>query len=110
MDFEEYRKRYEPVAPWNRSNIPDYGPLGDKTHVVIFVAIGLLATAAYEYTDYFDQIGRVVAYPAIWFPLWFRLLARVSPQPTEEELEQREREDFKEELARIAREAEKVDD
>ncbi|KAJ0402519.1 hypothetical protein ATCC90586_002689 [Pythium insidiosum] len=110
MDFDEYRQRFEPVAPWNRANIPDYGPLGDTAHVLIFVAIGLLATAAYECTDYFDQIGRVVAYPAIWCPLWFRLLARVSPQPTEQELDERERKQFKDELARIAQEADKIDE
>lgn len=47
---EEYRKKFEPVAPWKRKNIPDYGPLQDQQHVLIFIAIGIAATLFYELT------------------------------------------------------------
>lgn len=47
---EEYRKKFEPVAPWKRKNIPDYGPLHDQQHAVIFIAIGIAATLFYELT------------------------------------------------------------
>ncbi|TMW69575.1 hypothetical protein Poli38472_001731 [Pythium oligandrum] len=107
---EEYRKKFEPVAPWNREGIPDYGPLRDRSYLVVFFVIGVLATLGYEYTDYFDQIDRWIAYLAIWFPLWFRLLGRVSPQLTEEDLDRQEQEDFRKELARIQKEAEELDE
>ncbi|KAG6580242.1 uncharacterized protein IUM83_19317 [Phytophthora cinnamomi] len=107
---EEYRKQFEPVAPWKRDNIPDYGPLQDKHHVLIFGVVGVACTVLYEATDYFDQIHRWVAYLAIWFPLWFRLLSRVSPALTDEEMDARERRTFEQELQRIADEKEEVDD
>ncbi|RLN54763.1 hypothetical protein BBJ29_007779 [Phytophthora kernoviae] len=86
---EAYRKQFEPVAPWKRDNIPDYGPLQDHHHVVIF---------------------GIVAYMAIWFPLWFRLLGRVSPAPTEEEQDARERRAFERDLQKIVDEEDEVDD
>ncbi|KAE9025739.1 hypothetical protein PR003_g11610 [Phytophthora rubi] len=107
---EEYRKQFEPVAPWKRDNIPDYGPLQDKHHVLIFGLVGVACTVFYEATDYFDQIHRWVAYLAIWFPLWFCLLSRVSPALTDEEMDVRERRAFEQELQRIVDEKEEVDD
>ncbi|DBA01603.1 TPA: hypothetical protein N0F65_011359 [Lagenidium giganteum] len=106
MTEEEYRQQFEPVAPWKWSSIPDYGPLKDHHHLLSFAVVGIAATLGYEYSGYFDQIERWVAYFAIWFPLWFRLLGRVAPVVTEEELEQKEREDFHRELERIQKEAE----
>jgi hypothetical protein len=50
-DEEAYRKRFEPVAPWKRDNIPDYGPVSDKVHLGTFVVIGMLTTLFYEYTE-----------------------------------------------------------
>lgn len=50
------------------------------------------------------------AYVAIWFPLWFRLLSRVSPALTDEELEAREKLAFQRELDRLAHEEDHVDD
>lgn len=47
---EEYRKKFEPVAPWKRKNIPDYGPLQDQQHVLIFIVIGIASTLFYEFT------------------------------------------------------------
>ncbi|KUF90585.1 hypothetical protein AM588_10003161 [Phytophthora nicotianae] len=88
-----YRKEFEPVAPWKRDDIPDYGPLQDRQHVLIFGAI-----------------HRWLAYMAIWFPLWFRLLSRVSPAPTDDELDARERREFEQELQRIIDEKDEVDD
>ncbi|OWZ04047.1 hypothetical protein PHMEG_00024127 [Phytophthora megakarya] len=105
-----YRKEFEPVAPWKRDNIPDYGPLQDKHHVLIFGIVGIVCTIFYESTDYFDQIHRWLAYMAIWFPLWFRLLGRVSPAPTDEELDARDRRDFEQELQKIIDEENEVDD
>lgn len=49
-------------------------------------------------------MGRFFAYAAIWFPLWMRLLTRVSPAPTEEELDERERREFHDELHNIVEE------
>ncbi|KAG7396959.1 hypothetical protein PHYBOEH_001472 [Phytophthora boehmeriae] len=98
---EEYRKQFEPVAPWKRDNIPDYGPLQDHHHVLIFGVVGLLCTVFYEATDYFNQIHRWLAYMAIWFPLWFRLLGRVSPTPSDQELDAQERRAFEQDLRKI---------
>ncbi|KAI9918114.1 hypothetical protein PsorP6_012357 [Peronosclerospora sorghi] len=105
-----YRKEFEPVAPWKHDNIPDYGPLQDHHHVLIFGIVGIICTIFYEVTDHFDQIHRWVAYMAIWFPLWFRLLGRVSPAPSDEELEARERRKFVKELHRIADEVDEVNE
>lgn len=107
---EAYRKQFEPVAPWKRDNIPDYGPLQDRHHVFIFGLVGLVCTVVYEVTDYFHLIHRWVAYTAIWFPLWFRLLGRVSPAPTDEELDAKERRQFQQELQKIIDEEDEVDD
>jgi hypothetical protein len=60
--------------------------------------------------SYFGLVNRYLAYAAIWFPLWFRLLTRVSPAPTEEEVEEREKRAFYSELQQIAKEADEVDD
>ncbi|POM65669.1 Hypothetical protein PHPALM_5509 [Phytophthora palmivora] len=105
-----YRKEFEPVAPWKRDNIPDYGPLQDRHHVLIFGIVGIVCTIFYETTDYFDQIHRWLAYMAIWFPLWFRLLGRVSPAPTDDELDARDRREFEQELQKIIDEKDEVDD
>ncbi|CAI5742188.1 unnamed protein product [Hyaloperonospora brassicae] len=105
-----YRKEFEPVAPWKRDNIPDYGPLQEHHHVLIFGVVGTACTIFYEFTDYFSEIHRLVAYVAIWAPLWFRLLGRVSPAPTDEELDARERREFERNLQRIADEKDKGDD
>ncbi|RLN97682.1 hypothetical protein BBJ28_00019716 [Nothophytophthora sp. Chile5] len=105
-----YRKEFEPVAPWKRDNIPDYGPLKDEQHVFIFGLVGVACTLFYESTSYFSQINRWVAYIAIWFPLWFRLLGRVSPAPTEAELDARERKEFEQELQKIVEDEDDVDD
>uniref|UniRef100_A0AAV1UXS4 Uncharacterized protein n=1 Tax=Peronospora matthiolae TaxID=2874970 RepID=A0AAV1UXS4_9STRA len=105
-----YRKEFEPVAPWKRDNIPDYGPLQEHHHVLIFGVVGAACTIFYECTDYFSEIHRLVAYVAIWCPLWFRLLGRVSPAPTDEELDARERREFERNLQRIADEKDKVDE
>lgn len=48
---EEYRSKFEPVAPWKRKNIPDYGPLHENQHVFIFILVGLFATLFYEFTE-----------------------------------------------------------
>ncbi|CEG38667.1 uncharacterized protein PHALS_08727 [Plasmopara halstedii] len=104
-----YRKEFDPVAPWNRDNIPDFGPLQDRHHVLIFGIVGVACTIFYEATNYFDQIHRWVAYMAIWFPLWFRLLGRVSPALTDEELDARERREFEHELQRIVNAKEEDD-
>lgn len=48
---EEMRKQFDPVAPWNRKNIPDYGPVSDKANVLIFGVIGVIATIFYETTE-----------------------------------------------------------
>ncbi|KAG3094620.1 hypothetical protein PI124_g16211 [Phytophthora idaei] len=105
-----YRKEFDPVAPWKRDDIPDYGPLQDRQHVLIFGVVGVVCTVLYEATDYFNEIHRWLAYMAIWFPLWFRLLGRVSPALTDEELDSRERRDFEQELQRIVDEKDEVDD
>jgi hypothetical protein len=63
-----------------------------------------------EFSGLFDQIPRWLAYRAIWFPLWFRLLGRVSPAPTDEELDRRERKAFEQELQRIIDEKEELDE
>lgn len=55
-------------------------------------------------------MNRYLAYAAIWFPLWFRLLTRVSPAPTEEEVEEQEKRDFYKQLQKIAKEADEVDE
>uniref|UniRef100_K3XAM3 Uncharacterized protein n=1 Tax=Globisporangium ultimum (strain ATCC 200006 / CBS 805.95 / DAOM BR144) TaxID=431595 RepID=K3XAM3_GLOUD len=110
MSEEEYRAQFEPVAPWKRKNIPDYGPLAEHQHVIIFIVVGIVATLVYECTDIFDEISRVFAYAAIWFPLWFRLLSRVSPAPSDEELEAREQLEFQKELDRLARAEDEVDE
>lgn len=60
--------------------------------------------------SYFDEIHRVFAYIAIWFPLWFRLLSRVSPALTDEELEAREKLEFQRQLDRLAQEEDEVDE
>jgi hypothetical protein len=60
--------------------------------------------------SYFNQISRWIAYLAIWFPLWFRLLTDVSPQLSEEGMDAQERLQFKAELERIQKEAEQIDD
>ncbi|CAI5743742.1 unnamed protein product [Peronospora destructor] len=104
-----YRKEFEPVAPWKRDDIPDYGPLQDRHHVLIFGIVGLACTIFYETTEYFSEINRWLAYIAIWFPLWFRLLGRVSPALTDEELDARERCDFEKSLQRIAEGKDEVD-
>lgn len=57
---EEYRKKFEPVAPWKRKNIPDYGPLRDQQHVLIFIAIGIVATLFYELTRCVQHTQEVV--------------------------------------------------
>jgi hypothetical protein len=105
-----YRKQFDPVAPWKRDNIPDYGSLHDKHHVLIFGLVGVGCTLFYEFSGLFDQIPRWLAYLAIWFPLWFRLLGRVSPAPTDEELDRRERKAFEQELQRIIDEKEELDE
>ncbi|CAH0491387.1 hypothetical protein KXD40_006487 [Peronospora effusa] len=104
-----YRKEFEPIAPWKRDDIPDYGPLQDRHHVLIFGIVGIACTIFYETTDYFSEINRWLAYIAIWFPLWFRLLGRVSPALTDEELDARERRDFEKDLQRIAEGKDEVD-
>ncbi|OQR90135.1 hypothetical protein THRCLA_22584 [Thraustotheca clavata] len=98
----------EPVAPWNWDNIPDYGPLKHYQHVVSFLLIGVGMTLVYEYTTYFDQISREIAYPLIWVAIFFRLLAHLSPRELseEEELlmkEKAEALEFKKKLQQIAR-------
>lgn len=60
--------------------------------------------------SFFNEINRVFAYVAIWFPLWFRLLSRVSPAPTDEELEAREKLEFQQQLDRLAQEEDEVDE
>lgn len=47
----EYRKQFEPLAPWNRKDIPDYGPLDDRHYLLIFSVVGILATIFYETTS-----------------------------------------------------------
>lgn len=105
-----YRKEVDPVAPWKRDNIPDFGPLQDRHHVFIFGIVGVICTIFYEATDYFNLIHRWVAYMAIWFPLWFRLLGRVSPALTDEELDARERREFEKELQHIISDKDESDD
>lgn len=56
LSEEEYRKQFEPVAPWKRKNIPDHGPLQDQQHVLIFVAVGVAATLLYEFTEYVHRV------------------------------------------------------
>lgn len=46
----EMRKQFEPVAPWNRKDIPDYGPLDDRHNLLIFLVVGIVATIIYETT------------------------------------------------------------
>ncbi|CAH0475640.1 unnamed protein product [Peronospora belbahrii] len=104
-----YRKEFEPVPPWKRENIPDYGPLQDHHHVVFFFIVGIACTILYESTDYFNEIHRWLAYIAIWFPMWFRLLGRVSPALTDEELDAKERREFVKELQRIAEAKDEID-
>jgi hypothetical protein len=48
---EEYRKKFEPVAPWKRKNIPDYGPLQDQQHWFIFFLVGVVITFIFEFTE-----------------------------------------------------------
>lgn len=60
--------------------------------------------------SYFDEIHRVFAYIAIWLPIWFRLLSRVSPALTDEELEAREKLEFQRQLDRLAQEEDEVDE
>lgn len=106
-----YREEFDPKAPWKRDDIPDFGPLQDRHHVLIFGIVGVVCTIFYEATEYFDQIHRWVAYVAIWFPLWFRLLGRVSPALTDDEVDARERREFEKELKRIVNNAkEEIDD
>lgn len=50
-EAEEFAKRMEPVAPWNRPDIPDYGPVKDGTMLAIFIVVGVAATCVYEYTE-----------------------------------------------------------
>ena len=104
-----YRKEFEPIAPWKRDDIPDYGPLQDRHHVLSFGLVGIACTIFYETTDYFSEINRWLAYVAIWCPLWFRLLGRVSPALTDEELDARERREFEKDLLRIAEGKDEVD-
>ncbi|KAL0583354.1 hypothetical protein ABG067_006734 [Albugo candida] len=70
----------EPVAPWRRDDIPDYGPLKERQLVTIFTFVGIVATFVYESTEYFNQIDRWLAYTAIWLPLWLRLLGHFKPK------------------------------
>lgn len=51
LSEEEFRKKFEPVAPWKRQDIPDRGPLQEAQHVLLFVAIGAAATLFYEFTE-----------------------------------------------------------
>lgn len=48
---EEYRKKFEPVAPWKRKGIPDRGPLADAQHALLFAVVGVVATLVYELTE-----------------------------------------------------------
>ncbi|TDH70330.1 hypothetical protein CCR75_003994 [Bremia lactucae] len=105
-----FSKEFDPVAPWDREDIPDFGPLHDRHHVLIFGIVGVLCTIFYETTDYFDQIHRWLAYLAIWFPLWFRLLGRVSPALTDDEFDIRERREFERELKQIISAKNETDD
>jgi hypothetical protein len=61
LDFErreaELRKEFEPVAPWDRKDIPDYGPLDDRHYVLIFTVVGILATVFYETTKCVSLLG-----------------------------------------------------
>lgn len=41
----------EPVAPWRRDDIPDYGPLKERQLVTIFTFVGIVATFVYESTE-----------------------------------------------------------
>ncbi|OQR93198.1 hypothetical protein ACHHYP_02807 [Achlya hypogyna] len=105
----------EPVAPWNWENIPDYGPLKQHQHVAAFILIGVGMTAVYEYTTYFDQISREIAYPLIWIAIFFRLLANLAPRELseEEELAAREKAEaiaFKKSLDALAEEDDSDDD
>ncbi|RHY98027.1 hypothetical protein DYB37_006533 [Aphanomyces astaci] len=109
----EFQVPPEPVAPWNWSNIPDYGPLKQYQHAAAFFIIGLTLTGVYEFTTYFDQIPRELAYPLIWVFIFLRMLGKLGPSEMspEEELAHKEREDarqFKATLHRIA--TEKDDD
>nr|CCA20088.1 conserved hypothetical protein [Albugo laibachii Nc14] len=78
--FKRQHAVKEPVAPWRRDDIPDYGPLKERQLVTIFTFVGIFATFVYESTDYFNQIDRWLAYTAIWLPLWLRLLAHFKPK------------------------------
>ncbi|KAH9104887.1 hypothetical protein AeMF1_019168 [Aphanomyces euteiches] len=105
----------EPVAPWNWSSIPDYGPLKHYQHAAAFFIIGLSMTAIYEYTTYFSLISRDLAYPLIWVFIFLRMLGKLGPAELtpEEELEQKEKEEaarFKATLQQIADEVDDDDD
>ncbi|KDO27011.1 hypothetical protein SPRG_07723 [Saprolegnia parasitica CBS 223.65] len=105
----------EPVAPWNWSSIPDYGPVQQFQHVAAFLLIGVSMTLVYEYTTYFDQVSREFAYPLIWLAIFFRLLAHLSPRELSEEDEIAAREKaeqiaFKKRLAALASEDDENDD
>lgn len=67
------------IAPWDRPNIPDYGELSSTGQAITVLVIGTAFSLLYEYTGYFDQVDRYLAYFAIWFPLLLSFVANSSP-------------------------------
>lgn len=78
---------------------------------VLFTSLLAVADASSRCSNsYFDEINRLLAYVAIWFPLWFRLLSRVSPALSDEELERREKLEFQRQLDHLVQDEDQVDD
>ncbi|KAF0717340.1 Aste57867_2371 [Aphanomyces stellatus] len=112
---EAFQGPPEPVAPWNWSNIPDYGPLKHYQHALAFMVIGVAMTLVYEFSTYFDQIPRELAYPLIWVFIFLRMLGKLGPATLseEEELAQKEEEEaraFKETLKKLEVESDDEED
>lgn len=76
--------------------------------VIVTDTLGCVCVA--HSTSFFDEINRVVAYVAIWVPLWFRMLSSVSPALTDEELEAREKREFQRHLDRLVQDEDEVDE